>query len=262
VQDPLGKLLALVVGGAMVLGFGWLGVDSFQEYRRFDDAPMRTDLAHAVAASSDGRRWVTIEGAPWRCDRLVRNIDGGVAFLPATAEDGSLVVARFDHAIRCAEVAAGPLTGVLEPMTPRRAADLRGGGLVVPGGADLRTFDVCAFCGKGNSRLGIVVCACFVLLGLFIYPLRLAFQSLRGRALGALRGAIHAVPEQEARANRVVRVWGASLLVAAAFCETVGRGYVIYGIVPVPWFGVFAGLLGVWMAVFPASYRRRSRPRR
>ena len=38
-----------VVGGAMVIGFGWFGVDSFQEYRRFDDAPMRTDLAHAVA---------------------------------------------------------------------------------------------------------------------------------------------------------------------------------------------------------------------
>ncbi len=262
VEDVLGKLVAFVVGGAMVVGFGWLGVDAFREYRRFDDVPTRTDLARAVEASADGKRWVTILGAPWRCDRLVRNIPGGVAFLPATTEDGAMVVARFDHAIRCAEVAAGPLTGVVEPMTAQRAADLRGGGLVVPGGASLRTLDVCASCGKSNSRLGIVVCACFVGLGLGLYPLRRLVLSLRGRALGALHGAIHAPPEHDAKANRLVRLWGASLLAAAALCATVGQGYVIYEIVPVPWFGALAGLLGVWMTVFPASYRRRSMRRR
>jgi len=264
VRDLSGKLIAFVVGGALAVGAAVLGFQSLQDYRRFDDTARRSNLAGAVEASADGRRWVTVEGAAWRCDRLVRNIDGGVAFLPASGEDGSLVVARFDHAIRCAEVASGPLTGVIEPMSAERAADLRGAGLAVPDGASLRTLDVCAFCGKSNSRLGMLICWCLLFVGVAMYPLRVAFQAQHARALAALHGAIHAPPDQALHADRTVRVWGAALLVAAALAVTVGRGYVILGFLPLPWSGAFTGLLGLWMLGFPASYRRlaaRRKPR-
>ncbi len=257
-HDPFGKLIAFVAGGAIAVVAGVLGVQAWQDYRRFDDTARRTDLAGAVEASADGRRWVTIEGAAWRCDQLVRNIDGGVAFLPATAADGALVVARFDHEIRCPAVAAQPLTGVIEPMEKERAADLRRAGLSVPEGAPLRTLDVCASCGKSNSRLGVLICWCLVFVGVMMYPLRVAFQAQRARVLAALHGAIHAAPEQTQHADRLVRAWGAALLVATVLAVTVGRGYVIFLVLPVPWGGVVTGLLGGWMVAFPASYRRHA----
>lgn len=97
-RDPWGKLAAIVGGAALVAIFGYLGVEAWRDFRTFGDVPAR------VEASIRGRQWVAIEGAAWRCDRLVRNIDGGVAFLPAIADDGSMVVARFDREIRCTDV--------------------------------------------------------------------------------------------------------------------------------------------------------------
>ncbi|MDC3959262.1 hypothetical protein [Polyangium jinanense] len=178
----------------------------------------------------------------------------GAAFLPARAEDGSTVVARFDRPIQCDAVAAHPLTGIIEPMTPERAADLRAAGLALADGAQLRTLDVCTSCGKDNARLGVLVCTCFVLLGLFLYPLRRAYQSLRGRADASLQAAIQAAP-QAAQADRTVRAWGGAALAVGALAFALGDGWMAYGIVPMRWIGVVALLLGGWMMAFPARYR-------
>jgi hypothetical protein len=256
VHDPVGKILAFVIGVGLVAGFGWLGLDSLSDYRAFGDAATRTGLVGAVEASNVGRQWVTIEGAPWRCDQALRNVDGGAVFLPATAEDGSLVVARFDREIACPSVAARALTGVIEPMAPDRANNLRAAGLRVPEGARLRTFDVCSFCGKSNARLGVILCSCFVALGLALYPLRVAFLRLRRRAFGALDDAIHAPADRGAPADRFVRLWGAAVLAGGIGAFALGGGYVLWGIIPLPWFGAVATLLGGYMVAFPERYRR------
>jgi hypothetical protein len=253
--DPFGKIIAFVIGAGIVAVFGWLGVGAFRDYRAFDDTPTRSTLLAAVEASTSGRRWVSVEGAPWRCKQLVHNVDGGVAFLPASAEDGSTVVARFDHEIACDALSAGPLTGVIEPMDATRAADLRRAGLPLAEGARLRTLSVCTSCGRDNARLGIVMCTGFVLLGLFLYPLRRAFLSWRARSRAALHAAIHAPAERSAEADRTVRVRGGAVLAAGVLALTVGRGWVAYGVVPVPWFGVVGLLVGAWMVVSPAKYR-------
>lgn len=256
--DPVGKVLALVLGAALAVVFAVMGVDAWRDYRAFGDAPQRTGLLGAIEASSRGRQWVSIEGATWRCDRVLQNVDGGVAFLPATAEDGSLVVARFDHAIRCDALASAPLTGIIEAMTPKGAADLRAAGLEVANDRPLRTFNVCVSCGRDNAQLGVLICACFVLLGLAAYPLRRAYGTLSGRAQGSLTCAIHAAPEQAAAANRTVRRWGGLLLGVGALCIALGQDYVLYRAVPLRWLGGVPVLLGLWMTAFPASYRRLS----
>ena len=257
-RDPLGKLLSFVGGAAIVAIFGTLGVEAWRDYRTFDDTPTRSTLLAAVEASTSGRRWVSIEGAAWRCEQLVRNINGGAAFLPASSEDGSTLVARFDHPIQCDAVSAHPLTGIVEPMTLERASDLRAAGLALEDGARLRTLDVCASCGKKNARLGVIMCTGFVLLGLGLYPLRLAYQSLRGRADASLRAAIHAPSDRAAQANRTVRTWGGAALVTGAAVFAVGEGWLIYGVVPLRWLGVVAMALGGLMVAFPARYRELS----
>jgi hypothetical protein len=256
VRDPVGRVLCFVLGAGLVAVFGWLGAGAFHDYRTFDDTPTRSTLLAAVEASASGRRWVSVEGAPWRCAQLVRNVDGGVAFLPASSEDGSTVVARFDHAIACDAVSAAPLTGVIEPMADERATDLRRAGLPLAEGARLRTLDVCTSCGRDNARIGVVVCACFVLLGVFLYPLRRAYLSMRARASASLHGAIHAPAEASAEADRTVRAWGGAALVAGVLGLTVGRGWVVEGVLPVPWVGVVALLLGGWMTASPSGYRK------
>jgi hypothetical protein len=247
-RDPWGKLVAFVGGAALVAIFGYLGVEAWRDYRTFGDVPRRTGLLGAVQASIRGRQWVAIEGAAWQCGRLVRNIDGGVAFLPAMADDGSMVVARFDHEIRCADVVAEPLTGIIEPMDRKRLDDLKVAGLPVSDGVELRTLDVCVSCGRDNARLGVIMCTAFVFLGLALYPLRRGYQSLRGRAQTALHDAVHAPPERAPQANRTVRAWGGSATALGILC-------VIYHAVPLHWFGVGAAILGAWMMVFPDRYR-------
>ena len=257
-RDSFGKLVSLVGGAAIVAVFGTLGLGAWRDYQAFDDTPTRSTLLAAIEASTSGRRWVSVEGAAWRCEHLVRNIRGGAAFLPASEGDGSTVVARFDHPIQCDTLVAHPLTGIIEPMAIERAADLRAAGLALPSGARLRTLSVCASCGKGNARLGVIVCACLVLVGLLLYPLRRAYQSWRGRAGESLRAAIHAPPSRAAQADETVRGWGAAVVVAGAVAFAVGEGWVAYGVVPLRWIGVVAVVLGGWMVAFPASYRKRA----
>lgn len=255
-RDPYDKLVSFIVGAGLVAVFGTLGVNAWRDYRAFDDTPTRSTLLAAIEASTSGRRWVSVEGAAWRCEHLAWNINGGAAFLPASAEDGSTVVARFDHPIQCDALIAQPLTGIIEPMTLGRAADLRAAGLALPSDERLRTLNVCASCGKHNARLGVIVCACFVLIGLALYPLRRAFLFWRGRAGASLRAAIHAPSDGAAQANRTVRAWGGAALVAGTAAFAVGEGWVAYGVVPVRWIGVATVVLGGWMVALPAEYRR------
>jgi hypothetical protein len=254
-SDRFDKVIAGVLGAAMVVGFGWLGVDSVRDYRRFGNDPLETDALGAVEASASGRQWVQV-GAPWRCDQLILGIDGGVAFLPAFAADGSLIVARFDHDIRCEP--SRPLTGIIEPMDAKRAADLRATGLTWTEGAALRTLGVCHDCGKDNARLGILVCSCFVLAGIFLYPLMGAIRSAIGRFQGGLQVAIHAPAERADAANRSVRLRGALLLAAGIAGVLFGEGWSLWHFLPLRWAAIFPLLLGGWMAASPASYRRVS----
>lgn len=255
-RDPFGKLLALVGGAALVAIFGTLGVEAWQDYRAFGDTPTPSTLVTAIDASTRGRRWVSVEGAPWRCEQLVRNVRGGAAFLPASAEDGATVVARFDRPIACQAVVAQPLEGIIEPMTAERAADLRAAGLALTSGGRLRTLSVCTSCGRENARLGVIMCAALVLLGLGLYPLRRAYQLVRGNVAHSLQAAIHAQPEQAAVADRTVRNHGALLLVVGVAAFAWGEGYVIYEVVSLRWAGLAVVLLGAWMVSSPGTYRR------
>jgi hypothetical protein len=248
----------LLVSAVIVVIFGWLGLQSLRDYATFGDAPLPTSVAGAVAASSEGRQWVRVEGAPWQCANLKSNVPGGVTFLPASTDDGATIVARFDHSIRCAEVAKAPLVGIVEPMAAQRAADLRAAGLSLPSDAPLRTLEVCSSCGKDNARWGLFICPVFVLVGLALYPLRHLVPRFRVRTI---QEAIRAPEAEAAAANRTIRLWGLALVVLGIVAIALGRGLVVYRVVPVTWFGAFAFALGAVVAAFPDRYRRMVKPR-
>ena len=252
----MGKLLAFVLGAAMVVGFGYLGIDAWRDYRSFEDAPRRISMHAAVDASTTSRRWVSLSDGAWRCDELLTHVPGGAAFVPASIDDGSIVVARFDHSIDCESVTRAPMTGVLETMDASRARDLRSAGLDLPAGARLRTFDVCAFCGRSNSGLGVVICAFFVLVGAFLYPLRVAY--LRGRASGWrwLMENVHAPADRVGRARRNLRVLGAVILLGGVAFVSFGQGYELDHLVPLPWAGAVMSVFGAYVLAAPDHYRK------
>ncbi|MFI5296932.1 MAG: hypothetical protein ACHREM_02450 [Polyangiales bacterium] len=258
-HDPFGKLLAFVVGGAIVAGSAYFGLDEWRDYQTFGDTPEQVGLLDAVEISDQRRQWVAIDSRGWRCDRVLRNVPGGAAFVPATALDGSVVVARFDHEIDCARETWSSVTGVIEPMSPSRAADLRAAGVTIPEGARRRTFDVCAHCGRGNSLLGVVLCTAFAILGVFLYPIQDAFMGLNDRWHHSIQRSIAATGHEEAAALLRLRVHGSVIATLGLLGVVVGRGYRLWRVIPMPILGALLVLFGGWIALFPSAYRRVAR---
>ena len=245
-------IYSVLASGVLVAVFSILGRESWQDYRTFEDHPRQTDLAGAVSASASGRQWVTIQDAPWRCEEEIRD---GHTYFPARSIDGAEVVARFDHDVACKDASAVPLTGIIEPMERDDLDRLKADGLILGPPGEVRILSVCAFCGKDNARTGVLVCGFFILLGLGLYPLRLGLGALYGWYVGTLHGALHGPPSTEARAVRTLRAVGLLLLLIAGLCFTVGQGYVLDRILPVPWFGGIALMIGALYLVFPQQMR-------
>jgi hypothetical protein len=264
VEDPVGRTLALVVGAGIVCFAGYFGVEALNDYLAFGDTPTRSSLVEAADAAEKGRRWVAVEGAPWRCDEIRGEVPGGVAFVPAR-EGSTIVVARFDHAIDCEATVAAPLVGIVEPMSRSRERDLRRAGLAAPDAARLRTLDVCASCGKSNSLTGVVVCAVFLLVGLGLYPLRRASHEVARRVRGTFDDMVTAPPHRAAEVHKKARLIGLAVVAIGGAGFFLGEGWVAYGFIPVRWIGVVGACFGAWMLVSPASYlavrRKHRRPR-
>lgn len=235
--------------------FGTFGLQAWNEYRAFDESPRQVDLLGAVHAADNGKQWVSVSNAPWQCNGELTRVPGGFAFLPAIASDGSVVVARFDHAIDCKALLGAPFVGVIEPMDFQRISDLRAAGLALPEDVALRTLDVCSFCGRPNSRLGVIVCAVFVLLGMFIYPLRVGYQRLAVRGRRWLFDTVNAPSNAAAKSRLKLRALGSLIIGGGAFCVAFGADWSLAGIIPLRWAGGLMLLFGAYIAIFPERYR-------
>jgi len=246
-------IYSIAAGAALVALFGILGMQALNDYRRFGNEPLRGDLPAALSASRDGRQWVTIEGAPWRCEAGVR---AGESFFSARAASGEEVVARFDHDVSCREVNAS-LTGVIEPISPGDYQRVKASGLAQGELGSVRMMSVCTNCGKDNARLGVILCTLFVLLGFAIYPIRLALGRWKGSLYESTHAALHAPASDEAQAVRQLRLRGLVLAGGAALGLTLGQNYLLDGLIPVPWLSwPILGLAAVYL-FFPSWMRAR-----
>jgi len=161
-----------------VVVFGWLGWGAWQDYRQLGDAPRRIDFAAALATASVQPQWVEIAPSGWECTRALQT-HGWTDILLTSTADAGFIVATYNHEVDCAEVAHRPVSGVLDQMSAKKAARLRKAGLALPLTAPGATGPaLCTYCGSGNSRLGVLVCAIFVLICVPLYPLS---RYLRGR---------------------------------------------------------------------------------
>jgi fatty acid desaturase len=83
-------------------------------------------------------------------------------------------------------------------------------------------------------------------------------QGWLGQRLARLDQASRA-PDDDERANDLVRVWGFGVAASGAAFLTFGAGWAIAGVVPLQLFGLFGAAFGAWMFTFPAKYRELRR---
>jgi hypothetical protein len=70
-------------------------------------------------------------------------------------------------------------------------------------------------------------------------------------------------PADSERANDFVRGWGFAVALGGVWMLIFGRGWVVWGVLPLQGFGALSVAFGGWMFTFPAKYRGlRSRFRR
>lgn len=70
-------------------------------------------------------------------------------------------------------------------------------------------------------------------------------------------------PADSVRANDRVRVWGFAVALCGVGMLSFGRGWAVWGVLPLQVFGALSVAFGGWMFTFPAKYRAlRARGRR
>jgi hypothetical protein len=234
----------------------WFGIDAANDWQRFYDKPIELDVGSAVAASSEGRQWVSVSSAGWRCDQAIQR--GVSTFVPVWAEAGDVLVAEFQFPVVCDVAIESPVAGIVESMPAYLTADLAARGLVALNGQGVHLLKVSNKNERDDVRLGVILCSLGVVLAFALFPLRGLTARFHARNHVRLVAAAFA-PEESPEANRTIRRHGAMLVVFALAAFFVGEGWVIGGFIPVRWFAAAAVFLGSGMIVFHLQYRRLHR---
>lgn len=175
----LGGLFGLITS----VGFGILGVSSWQSYQRMPETILQLTLDEAVTAVSSGEEiWVEISNVVWDCQNIIHtDMNQGfrteIVFTDATNSILGKALFSEPNMLTCEEIEGRKAMGVLSLMSegvfermPERGFHLKN-----YEGAKV-AVSLCEFCGPGNSYLGIICGAIMVPLGLCLYPLSLSLR--------------------------------------------------------------------------------------
>ena len=184
--------IAGVFGLAVALLFGYFGVSSWQAMQRMPEQPQSLSLtAAAQAVKAEGEdQWVSIGPLIWDCSNIVQEGDRTSAVF-SDASRSAIGVAVFSGTrdLSCGDLDPVAATGVLRLMGEGEVARLDDRGFdLARFSPDATRVALCTFCGRGNSRLGVVLSAVMVVIGLSLYPLCLYENRRRARKQRALLG--------------------------------------------------------------------------
>lgn len=177
----LGGLFGLVIA----LLFGFLGISSWQDMQSMPQEPLRLSLAEASALvrASGEDQWVTLEKVSWDCANIVQHDNRARALFSDESETvlgvATLSLPQGSH-LTCASLSPYEVTGILSPMSQGTYDRLDDTGFSLSGYDDASVrVALCTFCGRGNSRIGVVLAVILVPLGLAMYPMSLYLRRQR-----------------------------------------------------------------------------------
>lgn len=232
--------VAALFGGVAACGFAYLGHGAWEDLQRYEAGPTTLSLSDAVARAGTDKVYARVEDMRLDCDAaLVDALRRPSVFVPVLDGSGQAVaVADYDQHVDCRLESTRPLVGIFSSLRERMRNKL------VDAGMTLRSPNVrhlCTYCGAANSRTGVIVCASLVLVALFLFPLsllmnrKLQTQAHRPVSVGEIRAA------------------GGLFVAAAGVLAYFGQGWALYGLVPVYWVSIVAGLIGSAMIVAPRN---------
>jgi predicted outer membrane lipoprotein len=165
-----------VFGLLLAAAFGFLGVSSWHDLQTMPERPEVLTLADAALRVNAGEfLWVELEDIEWDCSNIVQSGGGSEARTEVVFTDEShnvLGVATFSDRLACEDIVAGTAAGILRRMSDGVYERLSPRGFDLAGYADVEArVSLCAFCGRRNSLLGVILAAIFVPIGLLMYPL-------------------------------------------------------------------------------------------
>jgi hypothetical protein len=181
---------ALVFGLIFAIPFTAFAIFNWSHVQTLPERPESIPLSQiASKLESQSRIWVVIPSVEWDCDNVVhehvaRSYNTEAIF--TNPEHTIMGVATFSGRKTCEEIAQTELSGEVYFMNSASLAKLpeRGFDLAQHKGAN--TFvNVCTYCGRYNSLLGIWVCGILALAGLSLYPISLSMNR-RYRLTGRL----------------------------------------------------------------------------
>lgn len=183
-------ICALIFGLPLAILFTCLAIFSWSNVQTLPERSETVPLSQiASKLESESRIWVVIPSVEWDCDNVIhdyvaRSYNTEAIF--TNPEHTIMGVATFSGRKTCEEIVQTELSGEVYFMNSAFLAKLpeRGFDLAQHKGAN--TFvNVCTYCGRYNSLLGIWVCGILALTGLSLYPLSLSMNR-RYRLTGRL----------------------------------------------------------------------------
>jgi hypothetical protein len=158
-----------VIGILAILLFGYSSFFNWRELEGFPSDPEHMSLSAASSLVANQHVWVVIDDIKWDCSHVYyykvnQSTNTDVLF---TDKDNTLWgLATFSSEMTCDEVMQEKGIGVLDVANDKKRNDLIARGFDVSkyetGG---KLLSLCTYCGKDNSRLGVLLSVVMVILG-------------------------------------------------------------------------------------------------
>ena len=164
--------LAGVLGLLISLLFGSLGIHWWTEYQTFPDSPENILLSKLPPKILGGKSyWVSISDAKVDCASLIYNTFTKNSEVNYVDDKRSMVImATYANKPSCAEIEKPPLVGTIEQITEKRYTFLSSNNPTWQAYRREQIFNFCAYCGRPNSLIGVVVSIVLTTLGLSYHP--------------------------------------------------------------------------------------------
>jgi hypothetical protein len=167
--------LFLIIFGTLTIAISvFFGIMSFIEIESFGDEIRPMSLAE-FAASGEKSAWVVLHDVELTDQVLERRNRGRYSYDILYKDRGSDLYVVITHELNRQLDSLDdpglllPQSGVIEPINDIKYGNIVRYGMEVPDRNNL--YYLCGFCGPGNSRLGIIISAVFICLGLALVVL-------------------------------------------------------------------------------------------
>jgi hypothetical protein len=152
-----------------ILLFSFLGFISWRELQNLPETPQHTTLAEASSLVTRQKAWVIIDDIQWDCNHIYykevdRNTHTDIVFTNESRNVWGF--AYFSSETTCDEAMKEEAVGILDFANDKKRADLTNNGFDVSQYEKNSKFlSLCTYCGRSNSRTGVILSSIMVILG-------------------------------------------------------------------------------------------------